>query len=99
MQQDVTAISQPVDLSDPTAMSPSLSLWRRAWEGWKRIAHAIGVVQTRIVMLLFFFIFILPLGLVLRLFRDPLHLKHPEGSNWLPHRQEPHTLKSAQQQF
>ncbi len=80
-------------------ISPQASVWRRAWERWKRIAHAIGVVQTRIIMFLFFIVVVLPVGLILRLLRDPLHFKHPERTNWTPHRQEPHTLESAQRQF
>lgn len=72
---------------------------RAAWERWKKIARAIGVVQTRILMVVFYFIFVLPLGLLLRLRSDPLHLKAPHGSNWTPHRNQDANLDTARRQF
>jgi hypothetical protein len=68
------------------------------WVRWKKIARAIGVVQTRIMMVVFYFIFVLPLGLVLRLSGDPLRLRGREGSNWVPHRHDA-SLEAARRQF
>jgi len=99
VQQDLTASESALGLSDSDSTAPKASLARRAWEGWKRIAHKIGVFQTRVIMVVFYFVFMLPLGLVLRLVRDPLHFKHPQGTNWVPHHQEPDTLENAQRQF
>jgi hypothetical protein len=72
---------------------------RLAWERWKKIARAIGVVQTRILLVLFYFVFVLPLGLIVRSTGDPLHLKARTGGNWTPHRQEKASLDSARRQF
>ena len=72
---------------------------RSAWERWKKIARAIGVVQTRILMVVFYFLFVLPLGLIMRLRGDPLHLKPPTGTNWTPHREQSANLETARQQF
>ena len=72
---------------------------RSAWERWKKIARAIGVVQTRILMVVFYFVLVLPLGLVMRMRGDPLHLKAPRGSNWTPHRDEDANLETARRQF
>jgi hypothetical protein len=44
---------------------------RVAWTRWKKIARAIGVVQTRILMVCLYFIFVLPLGVVMRLSGGP----------------------------
>lgn len=98
MQQDITVTETPLGISDSDT-TPQASLARRAWEGWKRIAHSIGVFQTRVIMTIFYFLLVLPLGLILRSVRDPLHFKHPEGTNWMPHRQEPHNLETASRQF
>jgi hypothetical protein len=72
---------------------------RTAWERWKKIARAIGVVQTRILMVAFFFLFVLPLGLIMRMRGDPLHLRPPQGGNWTPHRNQDATLETAKRQF
>ncbi len=72
---------------------------RSAWERWKKIARAVGVVQTRILMVVFYFIFVLPLGLIMRMRGDPLHLKAPKGSNWTPHRDQDANLDTARRQF
>lgn len=72
---------------------------RAAWERWKKVARAVGVVQTRILMVLFYFSFAFPLGLIMRMTSDPLRLKEPPGSNWSPHRDEDASLDAARRQF
>ena len=85
----------PVTVSAPAPVG----FLRTAWERWKKIARAIGVVQTRILMVIFYFIFVLPLGLIMRLRGDPLHLREPQGSNWTPHRSQDANLETARRQF
>ncbi len=77
----------------------STAFVRVAWDHWKKIARAIGVVQTRILMVCFYFVFVLPIGLLMRLNGDPLHLKAPAGTNWVPHRHEDPSLETARRQF
>ncbi len=79
--------------------APAQSLWRRAWEGWKRIAHVIGVFQTRLIMTILFFIIVLPIGLIARAASDPLHLRPRKDGNWVPLQPHPHSIESAHQQF
>src|SRR5262245_3870529 len=69
------------------------------WQRWKKIARAVGVVQTRLLMVTFYFLVVLPLGLFMRMRGDPLHLKPTAGSNWTPHRSEKASLESARRQF
>jgi len=86
-----------MDVALPTA--PSTGLARATWDHWKRIARAIGVVQTRLLMIAFYLVVVLPLGTVMRLTSDRLRLRAPQGSNWQPHRQEPQSLETARRQF
>jgi len=97
MSQD---LSVRVGVSTPAvpAVGP-LNLFKAAWEHWKKIARAIGVVQTRLLMIALYFIFVFPLGLIMRLRGDPLHLRPRTGSNWMPHRHEPRSLETARRQF
>ena len=71
----------------------------RVFDRWKKAAHAIGVVQTRFLMLVVYVICVIPTGLLMRLSRDPLRLKRPETTNWTPIEPKSHDLDSAHQQF
>jgi hypothetical protein len=90
-----TVVTGPIERSD----GATTSFPRRVLERWRKGAHAIGVVQTRFIMLAIYILAVLPTGLVMRMFRDPLHLRRPEGGNWVPI--EPHKpdLESARRQF
>jgi hypothetical protein len=59
-------------------------MWKRLWEGWKRVAHAIGNFQARVLLTLLYIVLVLPFGLAVRLFSDPLRIRRrPQG--WLEH--------------
>ena len=60
---------------------------KNIWEAWKRLAHKIGRVQTIILLTIFYFIIIVPLGSVFLVFSwDPLRVhrrSRKAQSNWL----------------
>ena len=60
-------------------------LWRRLWEGWKVVAHAIGNFQARLLLSLFYFLVVPPFALLVKLFMDPLRLRPADhrGSFWI----------------
>ncbi len=71
---------------------------RRLWQTWKRLAHAIGNFQARVLLTLFYGVLILPLGVVVRLFADPLRIRRsPE--QWLDHPDLPNDMPSARRQW
>ncbi len=59
---------------------------RKLWSRWLVLAHKIGQFQSRIILTLFYFIFVTPFGLAVRLFADPLHVRrktlHGAHSGW-----------------
>jgi hypothetical protein len=81
----------------PAEAAPGLL--KRIWEGWKKVAHVIGVFNTRLIMSVLYFLVVLPTGLIFRLFSDPLHLREPKDSNWEQLPAQHHSLESARQQF
>jgi len=81
------------------AEAASAAGWRAAWAHWMKMGHAIGVVQTRILMVLFYFIVVMPMGLVMRLRGDPLRLKPSNEGNWTPHEHQERSLDSTRRQF
>jgi len=88
-----------VQTLEARAGNPTTGLLRGAWEHWKTIGHAVGVVQTRVLMVIFYFVFVMPLGLVMRLRGDPLHLKPREVSNWSPHDHQERSVDAVRRQF
>jgi hypothetical protein len=70
---------------------------KRAWQAWKRIAHAIGNFQARVLLTIFYAVLVLPFGIAIRLFSDPLRIKH-RPTQWLEHSNETHDLQWAKRQ-
>jgi len=57
----------------PRALAP-------VYRGWMVLGHALGWLNTRIILGLLFYGMITPMGLVMRLFgKDPLRLRPPGG--------------------
>ncbi len=72
---------------------------RQLWLRWKVLATKIGNFQGRVILTLFYFVFVTPLGVVIRLFADPLHIKSHSGSTfWRDKVQPESTLEEARQQ-
>jgi hypothetical protein len=91
---DAAAVIAPV--GTPIA---ARGYFRRVWDHWKQVAHAVGVVQTRFFMLLIYAIVVVPTGLLMRLSRDPLHLRKPAHGNWTPMHPSERSVDAARRQF
>ena len=68
---------------------------------WMRGATALGYVNTRIILTLLYYLVITPIGLVRRLFSDPLDRKLHDAkpSNWIRREHAPVDPASYRQQF
>ncbi|HEV8306238.1 MAG TPA: SxtJ family membrane protein [Methylomirabilota bacterium] len=76
-----------------------MPLLRAVWAGWVRIAHAIGRVQSRVVLTVLYFVLLGPFALGVRLLADPLQLRRrPGGSHWLPRAASPASLEAFRKQ-
>ena len=60
--------------------------FKKFWTGWKRFAKEVARVQTIILITVFYFLILVPLGFLFRLFGwDPLEtkgFKQKKTSNW-----------------
>jgi len=76
------------------------SLWqpvKSAWQVWTRLAHKIGNFQARVLLTLLYAVLVLPFGLCVRLFSDPLRIrKRPSG--WLDRTNETRDMQWAHRQ-
>jgi hypothetical protein len=69
----------------------------RFWAGWTRLAHKIGNFQARVLLTVLYALLVLPFGIVVRVFADPLRIKE-RPARWLDHPDEASDLKSARKQ-
>ena len=73
---------------------------RRAWERWKVIAKKIGNFQSRVILTLFYLLIVPIFALIVKVFKDPLHLRSSEGESYWRERTAPQpTESSARRQF
>ena len=81
-------------LSAPAALGPVQRPWMRG-------AAVLGRVNARIILTVVFFVVLVPIGLVLRCFRDPLErsLEDGRGSHWVKREPEPPDVTRYEQQF
>jgi hypothetical protein len=70
---------------------------KRAWQAWKRIAHAIGNFQARVLLTIFYAVIVFPFGVFARFFSDPLRIK-VRPTQWIVRPDESYDLDWAKRQ-
>jgi len=68
------------------------------WQYWKKIAHRIGIFQSKLVLTLFYFTLLLPVGIVFSLFKDVLGIKTEKQSAWITKVKQAETLAEMKKQ-
>ncbi len=85
----------------PYLKSRKIVFWSKsAWKTWKHIGQLIGDFLARVVLSLFYFTVIVPFGVGMRLFGDPLGIKrkkHP--SLWIERTPQDVSLENSRRQF
>ena len=74
---------------------------RTLWSRWLVLARKIGQFQSRIILTLFYFVFVTPFALIARLFTDPLHLRRGHAaldSGWIARPTTDTDLAASQKQ-
>jgi hypothetical protein len=58
---------------------------------WMSLAFALNFVMTRVILTIFYFILLAPIGLIMRFFRDPLHRAwdREAKSYWIERKEQP----------
>jgi hypothetical protein len=77
--------------------SGAWSLYKRAWQWWKDLAHKIGNFQARVILSIFYGVLVMPFGLAARWFSDPLRIKKLPDQ-WLDHPNEAYDMDWARKQ-
>jgi hypothetical protein len=76
------------------------SLIRILWVRWKKIARIIGDFNARVILTLFYFIFLAPFALAVRYLSDPLAIKNKSAPSWgIKSQAEEPLTEQAKRQF
>ena len=73
---------------------------RLAWHRWVHFSARFGDYQSRVILTLLYFTVVLPFGLGVRLFSDPLNThKAPAESAWHPWEMSSKNIEEGRRQF
>lgn len=75
----------------PSALRTKIS------DRWKKVGHAIGNFQARVLLTVIYYVLVLPFGMMVRLFSDSMHMKK-RPDKWFDHPALPNTLDEARRQ-
>ena len=78
------------------------SLWLRLFRLWMKFAEGLSWVMTRVILSVFFYLIITPIGLLLRLFgKRPLDMKFKDGkaTYWIDKPKGEYTLERYRKVF
>lgn len=83
-----------------TPEETSKNLLKKLWQRWGSFSKRMGNFQSRIVLSLFFFIFVSPFALVVKAFSDPLGMKYRTNESlWLIKPRTEISLEQFRRQF
>ena len=71
---------------------------KELWQRWQKVAKKIGDFQARLILSFFYFMIVLPVGLIARMFADPLGLKKT-AARWHAKQSSRSRLEDARRQF
>ncbi|HAA74641.1 TPA: hypothetical protein DCE37_05925 [Candidatus Latescibacteria bacterium] len=74
-------------------------MFRKLYQKWMAIANVIGNFNSRVVLSLLYAIVVLPFGLVVRVFADPLAIRRRKSSAWTTPRGATKSVEDARRQF
>jgi len=80
--------------------SLSQNFLKNLWRSWQNFSKRMGSFQSRIILSLFYFIFVSPFALIIKLHSDPLKIKRYNGnSHWLSRKETANDLEQYRRQF
>jgi hypothetical protein len=70
------------------------------WKYWKKVGEFLGNVIGRVFLMLFYFTVVLPFGLIMRLFGDPLDIRDKQTiPTWRERTSPEPTIEASRNQF
>jgi hypothetical protein len=79
-------------------LAPRLLKWPN--RGWMALGHFLGLINSKIIMGLIFFVVVTPIALLMKLFgKDPMHRRLDPSQDYWVKRGEPLAPESMRNQF
>ena len=76
------------------------NVFKKRWQSWNEFSKRMGSFQSRILLSLFFFVFVSPFAIAVKMFSDPLHLKYRRLTSWwIPKKEIKNELEEFRRQF
>ena len=72
---------------------------KKIWKRWVKIAHVIGVFQSKLILTIFYFLILSPAGIIFTLFKDGLGLKKSPKSKWVLKDKQAQTIEELKEQY
>lgn len=73
---------------------------KQLWHRWLVVARKLGEFQSRVILTIFYFVFVTPFAFGIKLFFDPLGLKAgKKNSYWIKRKKEKFGLDKGERQF
>jgi hypothetical protein len=78
-----------------------MKVLRAFWQAWMRLGQFLGNIVARVVLTVFYFTILLPFGIAVTWFSDPLEVRRGVKPGWRARPAETHraTLEDARRQF
>ncbi|MEW6007340.1 MAG: hypothetical protein AB1595_04195 [bacterium] len=70
---------------------------KKIFDKWIELAHKIGNFNARVILSIFYFVFITPFALYIKIFKDPLRLK--KRNQWIEKKWVKPDILEARRQF
>jgi hypothetical protein len=67
------------------------------WQRWKMFAERIGIFNARVILSLFYFTLLLPFGIMVKFFANPLSMR--ERPSWREKESRKLNFQEAKRQF
>lgn len=91
-----------LSVAPPVLALAATPLWLRFFRLWMKLAEGMSWVMTRVILSVFYFVMMTPIGVAMRLFRrDPLDLawSRRKSSYWIDKAPVETTLERYEKQF
>ena len=98
-EPNVIIVRSIIGLSCVIFIGLGLVLIKDFWPGWKAFGQFLGDWLARVVLTIFYFSILVPFGVGVRLFADPLHIKSLPDQLWRPRPTGDQTLEDTMRQF
>jgi nitrate reductase gamma subunit len=87
-------------VSQKDLLKTPANVFKKRWQSWNEFSKRMGSFQSRILLSLFFFVFVSPFAIAVKMFSDPLHLKYQSRTSWwIPKKEIRNELEEFRRQF